>query len=129
LSENEGKWAYDAWTLFTGHPLPAGESLPETSPLLLILEAVSYFIFGVTDAIARLAPALLGIGMIALVLALRPFVSRAALVGMVILTAISPTLVFASRTAEPAIAVAFSGLLLAVSLMRAANADPDGTRL
>lgn len=128
LSRGEAVWAYDGWALFKGHPLPGSQSLPETSPFFLILQSFSFFVFGVTDAIARLAPALLGFGIVTLVLTLRPFVSRATLVGMVILTAISPTLVFASRTVDPAIAVAFSTLLLVVSLMRAAIADPRGTR-
>lgn len=129
LSRGEAAWAYDGWAFFRGHPVPGSGELPETSPFFLILEAISFFLFGVTDAIARFAPALLGIGIVLLVVALRPFVSRAALVGMVILAAISPTLVFASRTVDPAIAVAFSSLLLVVALMRAANADPRGARL
>lgn len=128
LSRGEAEWSYQGWALFKGHPLPGTEGLPETSPLFLILEALSFFIFGVTDAIARTAPVLLGIGIVALVLALRPFVSRATLVGMMLLAAISPTLVFASRTVHPAIVVAFSSLLLVVSLMRAAHADPSGAR-
>lgn len=128
LDSNEASWSFDAWSLYRGHPLPGTETLPETSPFFLIIEALSFFIFGVTDAIARFAPALFGIGIVALVIAIRPFVSRGALIGMALLAAVSPTFVFASRTVDPAIAIAFNSLLLVVALMRAAHADPHSTR-
>lgn len=128
LSRGEAAWAYDGWAFFKGHPLPGADRLLETSPFFLILEALSFFLFGVTDAIARFAPATLGIGIVGLIVALRPFISRASLVGMLILAAISPTMVFASRTIDPAIAIAFSSLLLVVALMRAGIADSAGAR-
>lgn len=127
LGEHEANWAYDAWSLFQGRPLPGSGQVPDTSPLFLIVEALSFFLFGVTDAIARFGPALFGLGILALLLCLRPFVSRFTLVGMMIMTAVSPTLVYASRTIDPAIAVAFSSLLFIVALLRAGRAASMGT--
>lgn len=122
LSDGEAAWAYDAWSLYTGRPLPGGESLPLTGPLFLVLQSLVYFLFGVTDALARTLPALAGLGIVALCLALRPHVGRAAVVGMLVITAVSPTLVYASRTVDPAILVAFFALLAFVSTLRAGSA-------
>lgn len=118
LTREEAEWAYDAWSFYVGKPLPGGESLPLVGPLFVILESFVFFLFGVTDAIARALPALAGIGIIALVLGLRPFFERSAIIGMMVLAAISPTLLFASRTVDPAILVAFFALLAIVSVLR-----------
>ncbi len=119
LSQREGDWAYRAWSLYTGKPLPPGQSLPEVSPLFLLLQTAMYFLFGVTDAIARSGAAIAGIGIVALTLALRPVLSRASVIGMAILAAVSPTLVFASRTIDPSILIAFFSLLSIVAILRA----------
>jgi len=121
LTQREGAWAYSAWSLFNGKPLPAGQELPDISPLLLLLQSGTYFLFGVTDPIARSLPALTGLGIVLLTLAFRPFLPRAAIVGMALLAAISPTLVFASRTIDPAILIAFFALLAAASVLRAGH--------
>lgn len=118
LTQREAAWAYDAWSFYLGKPIPGGESLPLVGPLFLILEALIFFLFGVTDAIARALPALVGLGVIALIPGLRPFFSRSAIIGMMVLTAISPTLVFASRTVDPVILIAFFSLLAVVSTLR-----------
>ena len=126
LGPGEAEWAYDAWSLFRGRPLPAGEQIPDTAPLFLIVEALGFFILGVTDVIARVGAALFGIGIVLLALALRPFLSRHAMIGMVVVVALSPTLVYASRTVHPAIAVAFSSLLFLVAMLRAGHASGVG---
>jgi len=119
LTQSEAEWAFDAWSFYVGRPLPGGESLPIFGPLFLILEALVFFLFGVTDAIARTLPALAGVGIVALILGLKPFFERSAIIGMMVLAAISPTLVFASRMVDPAILVAFFALLAIVSALRA----------
>jgi uncharacterized protein (TIGR03663 family) len=119
LTQREGSWAYEAWSLYTGKPLPTGHSLPEVSPLFLLLQTAMYFLFGVTDAIARSGAAIAGIGIVAITLALRPVLSRASVIGMAILAAVSPTLVFVSRTVDPAILIGFFSLLAVVAILRA----------
>lgn len=126
LTRQEGAWAYGAWSFYTGKPLPNGDSLPLIAPLFLILEAFPFFLFGVTDAIARVLPALVGVGIIALLLALRPFFSRASIIGMMVLIALSPTLAFASRTVDPAILVAFFAVLAVVSTLRSGLRSGSG---
>ncbi len=119
LSPREGEWAYDAWSLYTGRPLPGGETLPLVGPLFLLLEAVIFFLFGASDATARSLPALVGIGILGLILALRPFLPRAQIAGMLVLATLSPSLVFAARTVDPVILVAFWSLAAVVTVLRA----------
>jgi uncharacterized protein (TIGR03663 family) len=118
LSPSEGEHAYDAWVFYRGGNTDPGQTLPNTSPVFLILQAFSYFLFGGTDVTARLMPALLGVLMIPLIAALRPFVGRPAALGMAALAAFSPTLVYASRTGSAEIAVAFFSLLVFVGFLR-----------
>lgn len=125
LSQREGDWAYDAWILYTGRPMPSGQSLPVISPLFSLLQTGMFFLFGVTDAIARSGGVIVGIGLVLLVFALRPWLSRPVTLGMATLAAVSPTLVFASRTIDPAILIAFFALLAVVALLRAGL--PDST--
>jgi len=122
LSQKEGEWAFDAWSLYTGQPLPAGQDLPLVGPLFLILEAIVFFLFGVTDATARATPAIVGIATVALIAGLRPFLPRPTVAGMILLATLSPTLVFASRTVDPVIIVAFWSLAAVVSVLRAGQA-------
>lgn len=123
LSAREGEWAYDAWSFYTGKPLPGGEELPIVGPLFLVLEAVVFFLFGVSDATARAVPALAGVGIVGLCLALRPFLSRSEVAGMVLLATLSPSLMFAARTVDPIILVAFWSLAAVVAVMRAGAGD------
>ncbi|MDP9363873.1 MAG: glycosyltransferase family 39 protein, partial [Chloroflexota bacterium] len=123
LGPDEASRAYDAWILYQGRPPLPGERLPETGPLFLLLQSLAFFLFGTTDVTARLMPALLGLGIVLLAFGLRPFVGRAAALGMAALAAFSPTLVFASRTATPEVAVAFLTLLLLLAVLRAGRTD------
>ncbi len=116
LAPREARMAFDAWLLYTGQPAPAGDAIPAVGPLPLLLDGFSFFLFGVTDATFRLTDALAGIAIVPLALALRPVVGRWGAFGMALLAAVSPTLVFASRTGDGQIlgaALAF-GLVVAV---------------
>ncbi|HEU0165690.1 MAG TPA: glycosyltransferase family 39 protein, partial [Thermomicrobiales bacterium] len=126
MAQGEAQWAYDSWALYLGKQLPNGADLPTTSPLFLLLQSLSYFLFGVTDAIARIVPAIFGLLLVVLILLLRPFLSRFAIVGMILLAAVSPTLVYTSRTSEPDILVGFCSFLFFVALLRA---GAEGTKL
>ncbi len=128
LGDSEGGWAYDGWSIFNGRPVLGGGGLPEVAPFLQLANAVSFALFGVTDATARIAAAMLGFGVVVLVFALRPFVSRSHLAAMAMLAAISPTLVFASRTIDPAISAAFFAFLTLVCLLRAGIASGPVTQ-
>ncbi len=119
LNAREANWAYDAWSMFYGRPLPIGQQLPDASPFMLIWNSVPFYLFGVSDATARMGSALLGVGMIGFVLLMRPFLTRPQIIAVAGILAVSPTMVFASRTVEPGIAAAFFALLIVVALLRA----------
>src|SRR6478752_2627032 len=118
LSSDEATWAYDSYLFFRGQSPAAGEHLATTAPVALISQAFSFFLFGVTDATARLPGALFGIGAMVLAFGLRPFTGRAQVAGIVTIMAISPTLVLASRNEITTSAGVFSLMLVIVSLLR-----------
>src|SRR5688572_6109604 len=123
LDADEAARAYDAWVLFRGQPPVAGESIPDVGALLLLLEGIGFFLFGTSDVVARLVPALAGIAIVALPLALRRWVGGPAALGMAALAAISPTLVYASRVVSPEIVIAALSLAAVTCLVRLG--DPD----
>ncbi len=129
LASNEAQRAYDAYALYIGRPSAPGDPLPTTAPLFLLLQSFAFFLFGVTDATARLMPALLGLAIISLAAALRPFVGRAAALGMAGLAAVSPTLIYASRSGEPEIAVATFALLTVVAFLRIGLPDAPSSSI
>jgi sugar lactone lactonase YvrE len=67
----------------------------------------------------------MGIGIFGLVLALRPVNRPATTVGLLLTVALSPSLVYFSRTIGPAIFVAFFSLLFIVAISRAAATRSD----
>lgn len=118
LAPREARMAFDAWLLYQGRPAPTGEAIPAVGPLPLLLDGFSFFLFGVTDATFRLTDALIGIAIVPLALALRPVVGRWGAFGMALLAAISPTLVYASRTGDGEIVAAALAFGLVVALVR-----------
>ncbi len=126
LAPDEARRAFDAWALQLGRPSLPGQALANTAPLFQLLQAAAFFLFGATDTVARLVPVALGIALLVLPLWLRPFVGRPAALGMAALAAFSPTMVLASRTATPEIAVAFLSLLLVVAVLRAGLTNQEG---
>src|SRR5918994_1194611 len=122
LCADEAARAYDAWVLFRGQPPVAGASIPDAGALLLLLEGIGFFLFGTSDVVARLIPALAGIAIVALPLALRRWVGGPAALGMAALAAISPTLVYASRVVCPEIVIAALSLAAVTCLVRLGEA-------
>ncbi len=127
LTPSEAMIAFDGWNLFSGTPLDPGQSLPSTQPLLIVLESMSFFLFGATDVAARIVPALAGIALFPLVAMLRPIVGRAGTLGMAFFLAISPTAVYTSRLVDGNVLLALSALLIVVALCRAGLAVRTGT--
>jgi hypothetical protein len=122
LDADEAAWAYDAWALFRGQSPVAGGSIPDAGALLLLLEGIGFFLFGTSDVIARLVPALAGLAIVALPLALRRWVGGPAALGMAALAAISPTLVYASRVVSPEIVIAALALAAVACIVRLGEA-------
>lgn len=117
LSTSEGNRAFQALALFDGRALAPNEHFARTEPAMLLGQSGSFFLFGATDNAARLLSALAGAGVVLLALTLKPFVGRTAAMAMALLATFSPTLLFASRTAEPQILIVFFAMLLLVSFL------------
>lgn len=118
LGAREARWAFDSYSLYYGQPLPVGQSLPDSGPFVLVWNTIPFYLFGVSDASARAGSAILGIALVGLVFALRPFLTSAQLVSVAAILALSPTVLFASRTVEPGLPAAFLAMLVLVSLLR-----------
>jgi uncharacterized protein (TIGR03663 family) len=127
LDADEAARAYDAWILFRGQPPVAGEPIPDAGALLLLLEGIGFFLFGTSDVVARLVPALAGLVIVALPLALRRWVGGPAALGMAALAAISPALVYASRVLAPEIVIAALSLAAVTCLVRLGEAGVLGS--
>lgn len=123
LSPAEGRRAFQAFSFVRGSTSGPGYELPDTSPTLLLFQSLSIFLFGATDMAARLLPALFGAGIVVLAWLFWPFVGRARALGMMALAAISPTLLYSSRTADGDIAVAFFMMLFVVAVLRVGLVD------
>lgn len=117
LSTSEANRSFQALALFDGRALAPGEHFSRIDPALMLGQSGMFFLFGTSDSVARLLPALAGAGVVLLALSLKPFVGRAPAMAMGILAAFSPTLLFSSRTAEPQILTAFFAMLLLVCFL------------
>jgi uncharacterized protein (TIGR03663 family) len=95
----EAAQAGQAWTLATGVQLPPTMTGGE-SPLLLSGQALLFALFGASDFMARLLPALAGSLLVLLPYLMRPQVGRFGALAASLALAISPTLVYSARYAD-----------------------------
>lgn len=86
-------------------------------PFLYHIVALMYFLFGVNDATARLAPALFGIALIGLCWLFRPFIGRVAAMIAAFLLIISPSISYYSRSLRHDIFALFGLSLLFVCIL------------
>src|SRR5687767_4628319 len=66
LSPVEGRRAFQAYSFFRGSTSGPSLELPDTSPAFLLFQSLSLFLFGATDVVARVIPAILGSGIVIL---------------------------------------------------------------
>lgn len=116
LSPDGARHAYAAYSLFRG----SGAALDSAAggPLAVLFGALLLFLFGISDQIVRLGPALAGIGAVALILLLRPYLGRAGALLAALLLAISPSAVYFSRLEQPDAYAVFFATLFFVALLR-----------
>ncbi|GAC1463973.1 MAG: hypothetical protein PVSMB7_06370 [Chloroflexota bacterium] len=111
---DEAVHAWFAWNLYNGtgyHYDPVYHG-----PLQFLVTAAFFFLFGVSNASARLMAVLFGTGLIGLVYLLRPYLGRtAALLGAFFIS-VSPAFVYVSRLERDDIFTSFFALLLAISV-------------
>ncbi|MBI3761165.1 MAG: glycosyltransferase family 39 protein, partial [Chloroflexi bacterium] len=119
LSDAEAHDALLAFRFLHGGDLIADVQTPPVphSPLLFTLTSFSFLMFGASDTIARLAPALAGTALVLTPVYFRRALGPAASLLMSGLLAISPTLIAASRAADAVMLVALAGMAAIGSLV------------
>ncbi len=116
LNPDEAQHAYAAYTLFRG----TGTLLDSTAggPLATVVSGILFFLFGISDQVARFGPALAGIGSVVALIWLRPYLGRTGALLAAVFLAISPSAVYFSRVAQPDSYAVFFALVLLVTLLR-----------
>lgn len=87
-------------------------------PLLFHVNALFYFLFGVTDATARLGPALAGIATVWMAYPFRRYIGRTGALMAGVLLSISPSLLFHSRYIRNDIYIALCAMIWAYGMFR-----------
>jgi len=114
LQESEAARAWAAWTYYRGLPNPA----PVTQmPLAVFGAMVSFLVLGASDAAARLLPALSGVVCVLLPFTMRRDLGRAGALVAAALLALSPSLVFVSRSVDGGMFVAAGALVIVASAL------------
>ncbi len=108
LQEQEARLALDAWRFCTG----GAASIGGHSPLLFHGTALLYALFGASDYVTRVIPALAGTAMVGLPYLLRPYLGRRAALICAAMLALSPSFVFFSRQLDGGILASAAGLAL-----------------
>ncbi len=108
-----------AWRFVHDGQSPAADAA--YSPALFSGQAAFFLLFGAGDAIARLWPALAGLGLTLAPLLMRRQLGRGAALATGGLLALSPTAVLLSRTATGDVLTALGSLLLVAGLWRMAD--------
>ncbi len=115
LTGAEAGQAMLAWRAATGQGMPVAGAY---SPVLLWGNVLLFWLFGATDAAARLLPALLGGGLVVLPVLLRKQLGRVGALAAGCFLAISPSALRASRQVDGIVAVAVGGLLVVAGAAR-----------
>lgn len=111
LAPSEAQTAAAAWAFLNGQPVGAF-----SSPLLFTLDWFSFFLFGTFDLTARALPAVLGTLLVFIPLLARRSLGRTGAFVAAVLIAVSPTIVFFSRTLS-GVDLAVGGALAALLLL------------
>ncbi|MBU1747487.1 MAG: hypothetical protein KKA73_07350 [Chloroflexi bacterium] len=112
LSAGESEHALAAWQLYWGLDYAPRE------PLYLLTTLGSFGWLGISDAAARLVPALAGVALVALPALLHRQLGRLGALAAAALLAVSPSFVFLSDSADGTTLALGAGLLLTAALWR-----------
>lgn len=116
LHHDESLHAYYSWLFSRGQPYRYDPMMH--GPFLFHTNAIIYRLLGTSDFTTRLLPALVGIGLVALIFALSPFQGESATWATAILIAISPAFTYYSRFLRDDIYIAFFSLGIVVTFLK-----------
>lgn len=119
FSGPEAQRAYAAWQFADGQGARVDGAL--WGPLPVLINALSFFLFGARDVIARLGPALAGVALVPFCWWLRPYLGKWGALGVAAMLAISPTFVYGSRQVTPVPWVVLASLGLYICILRLAE--------
>ena len=122
------RYSYD---LFNGAPCSGGTPCAYDptfhGPFLYYAVATSYFLFGgATETTARLAPALFGIGIVAICWFLRPLIGRVGALSAATMMVFSTTLLYWSRSLRHDIFATFGEFLFIIGVFRFMQSRKNG---
>ena len=86
-------------------------------PFLYNIVALGFFLFGTTDATARIMPAFFGIALIGMCWFLRPFIGRVSAIIAVLLVTLSPSISYYSRSLRHDIFALTGSMALFISIL------------
>ncbi|HEX6739120.1 MAG TPA: glycosyltransferase family 39 protein, partial [Vicinamibacteria bacterium] len=116
LSPDGARRAFAAYALYTGQGADLGNAAG--GPFGALFGALLYFLFGVSDGIARLGPVLAGVGLVVATIWLRPYLGRSGALLAGALLALSPSSAYFSRQVQPDIYAQFFALVLFIAVLR-----------
>lgn len=99
LHHDESMLAAFSWQLFDGRGYQYNPLLH--GPFSYYLNAVVFFLFGVSDYTTRLGQAFCGVGLVALVYSFRAYIGRAGLLAAASLIGLGPTFLYYTRFGKP----------------------------
>ena len=114
LHHDESMHARYAWDIYRSFNYRYNPILH--GPFQFYLTAFMFFLFGVSDAVARFGPALFGVLSVLLVYPLKPYLGRGGMVLAAVLLAVSPPLLYFSRFARNDIYVVAWTMLILLAL-------------
>jgi uncharacterized protein (TIGR03663 family) len=116
LHHDESLHALYSWYLYTGRGYTHDPMMH--GPFLFEWGALLYFLFGSTDAVARLGTSLFGIALVGCAWLTRDFIGRTAALVAAALLAIAPTVVYYSRFQRHDIYLAVFQFLFTIAIFR-----------
>ncbi len=116
MSHDESLHSLYSWQLYDGRGYEHNPMMH--GPYLFHINVLFYFLFGVNDATARMAVALTGAAMVALIWCLRPWLGRAGALAAAIMMTISPSLLYYSRYIRHDVLVTFWEMVLVIAVFR-----------
>jgi uncharacterized protein (TIGR03663 family) len=124
LHHDESLHALYSWYLYTGRGYAHDPMMH--GPFLFEWGALMYFLFGATDAVARVGTSLFGIALVGLAYLTRPFIGRVAALIAAALLAIAPTVVYFSRFDRHDIYLAVFQFLFTIAIFRYLRSQRTG---
>ena len=116
MSHDESLHALYSWKLYAGQGYQHDPMMH--GPFLFFANALTYYLFGVSDFTARLVPALFGAVLVVLPYFLRKWMGRLGALAAAVILTLSPSFLYYSRYIRNDIYIAVWSVLMVIALFR-----------